>query len=119
MNDTLDAIEREQQLYALNLPACGVYLEQFVCSLSRVFQWDKILVSAQAQHSALGKDKRPGVAYMFAQYLLGALDFARDPLTLRFLEIPQGLASTEFISIYFNQIDTSQIMWFQAVRHVD
>ena len=119
MNDTLDAIEREQQLFALNLPACGVYLEQFVCSLSRIFQWDKILVSAQAQHSALGTDKRPGVAYMFAQYLLGALDFARDPLTLRFLEIPQGLASTEFISIYFNQIDISQIMWFQAVREED
>lgn len=103
MNDTLDAIECEQQLYALNLPACGVYLEQFVCSLSRVFQWDPILVSALAQHSSLGMDKRQGVAFMFAQYLLGALDFARDPLNCRFLEIPQGLCSSEFMSLFFNR----------------
>jgi len=119
MNDTLDAIEKEQQLYALNLPACGVYLEQFVCSLSRVFQWDPILVSAQAQNSALGQDKRQGVAFMFAQYLLGALDFARDPVNVRFLEIPQGLASSEFMSIYFTRIDISQVMWFQAVEECD
>ncbi|CAJ1934009.1 unnamed protein product [Cylindrotheca closterium] len=119
MNDTLDRIDEEQQLYSLNLPALGVYLEQFICSLSRIFQWDPILVSAQAQHAALGQDKRQGVAYMFAQYLLGALDFGTDPLNMRFFDVPQGLVSSEFMSIFFNKIDISQVIWFQAIQEED
>ncbi|KAL3936279.1 MAG: hypothetical protein SGBAC_008374 [Bacillariaceae sp.] len=116
MNDTLDAIEEEHPFRALNLPACGVYLEQFVCSLSRVFQWDPILVSAQLQQSDLGQDKRQGAVYIFAQYLLGALDCATDPLNFEYFGVPQGLASSSFMSQFFNRVPPTNLIWYQAVK---
>lgn len=119
INDTLDAIEEEHDFQALNLSACGVYLEQLVCSLSRVLQWDAILIAANAQQLALGQDKRQGVVYMFAQYLLGALDCAEDPLHFEFFGVPQGLASSKFMTQLFNCVDATRLIWYQAVQEAE
>jgi hypothetical protein len=82
----LDAIENEQRLLSFNLPTIGVLLEQFVCSLGRILQWEPILASNPAPFMWDGANfKRQGFVYLFAQYLLGALDFAQDPYSYVFL----------------------------------
>ena len=37
-HDTLDAVDTEQQLLALNVPVSGVLSDQFVCGLERYLQ---------------------------------------------------------------------------------
>ena len=106
-NDTLDAIEREHKLLSINLPSCAVVLEQFVCSLGRVLQWGPLLSSSG--------DARQAYAIIFAQHLLGALDFAQDPVNHEFLNVPMGLASSSFMSQMFSQLDPARVLWFQAV----
>jgi hypothetical protein len=49
--------------------------------------------------------QRQGYAYVFAQYLLGDLDFADDPFRYTFLEVPLGEASSHFMSMYFGKLD--------------
>jgi hypothetical protein len=115
-NDTLDAIDDEQQLLALNLPACGVLIELFVCSLGRVLQWGPFLESG---NSVLDGQKRQGYAVLFAQHLLGALDFAHDPFGHEFLDIPMGKVSAILMSGYFGRLDPARAMWFQGIERED
>lgn len=42
-NDTLDAIESEQVLLSFNLTSVGYFFEQYVCSITRVMQWEPLL----------------------------------------------------------------------------
>jgi len=112
-NDTLDAIDYEQHLLSLNLPACGALMEHFVCGLGRAFQWAPHL---DEEYSIPDYEKRPRFSVMFAQHLLGALDFADDPFNHEFLKIPMGKASSIFMSGFFNSIDPACFVWFQAVR---
>jgi hypothetical protein len=112
-NDTLDTIADEQQLLALNLPTCGVYIEQFVCSLGRILQWGPFLESG---NSVLGGQKRQGFAVLFAQHLLGALDFAHNPFRHEFLDVPMGEASATFMASYFGRLDPARGTWFQAME---
>jgi hypothetical protein len=76
VNDTLDAIDEEQALFSFNLLSCGVILEQFVCSLTRVMQWDPLIKSFMDATPNFQPDHRQGVVHMFAQHLLAALDFS-------------------------------------------
>jgi len=115
-NDTLDTIDDEQKLLSMNLPSCGVIIEQFVNSLGRILQWEPLLAHGSAMMEGAAADQRQGFAYLFAQYLLGALDFADDPFRYTFLEVPLGEASSHFMSIYFGKLDTRRAMWFQAVQ---
>lgn len=119
-NDTLDAIEQEQHLLSLNLVSCGSVLEQFVCSLVRIMQWDP-LIKSMTQGYVLNNndDHRQGAVHLFAQHLLGALDFAADPFHHQFLQVPLGEASSQFLRVYFNNIDPAKVMWFQAVNVED
>lgn len=115
-NDTLDALQDEQVLLSFNLPTCGALLEQFICSLGRVLQWEPLLAGG-VDDSILGEDKRQGFAVLFAQHLLGALDFSQDPLSFEFLDIPLGEASSSFMTQFFSQfIDPSKVLWFQATQ---
>lgn len=116
LNDTLDSIENDQQLLALNLISCAAYLEQFVCSLTRVLQWEPVLKSGSL---IIGEDMRHGFAYLFAQHLLGALDFAQNPMEHEFLGVPLGLASSTFMNGFFERIDPSTVMWFQSIVYED
>ena len=116
LNDTLDSIENDQQLLALNLISCAAYLEQFVCSLTRVLQWEPVLKSGSL---IIGEDMRHGFAYLFAQHLLGALDFAQNPMEHEFLGVPLGLASSTFMNCFFERIDPSTVMWFQSIVYED
>ena len=121
-NDTLDAIEDEQQLLAFHFPSTGVLLEQFVCSLGRILQWEPLLGS-RSNMPGLGTPpiagtenmKRQGFAYLFAQFLLGALDFSVDPFSHEFMGVPLGQATATFMSAFFGRLDPSRVRWFQAI----
>jgi hypothetical protein len=60
--------------------------------------------------------KRQGFVYLFAQYLLGALDFAQDPYSYVFLRVPLVEASTHFMNEMFNRLEPQRCMWFQVVE---
>ena len=120
INDTLDAIDDEHRLLAQNLLNWGILMEQFVCSLNRIMQWDEVMESLIAQNGPPpGNDKRPGTVFMFAQYVLGALDFANDPMDVSIMEIPQGRASSHFLKVFFTQVDPKHVVWFQAIQEED
>jgi len=106
-HDILDAIDDEQQLLALNLPVCGGMMEQFVCSLGRMLNWGPIL-------DPLDDHKRQGYVMVFAQHLLGILDFADDPLTHDFQSAPVGEWAAKFMSSFFNNLDPPNVAWFQS-----
>ena len=64
-NDTVDAFENEHELLSFNLPTFVVIIEQFVCSLSRVLQWDPLL-STGTGNLILNDNKRQGFVFLFA-----------------------------------------------------
>lgn len=110
-NDTLDHLEHDMQLHSTNLISIAYYLEQFVCSLGRVLQWEQLL---QPFNLESNEAMRQGFTILFAQHLLGALDFAQDPLNYEFLYTPMGLCSSTFMLEFFQCIPTENVLWFQA-----
>lgn len=104
-NDTLDAIDREQSLLALHLPCCGVLLEQFVCSFSRIL-------------STCLLDRRPltrqEFVVLFTQRLLAPLDFADDPLGYKYGDVTIKEGPAIFMKQFFGQLDPARALWFQA-----
>jgi hypothetical protein len=110
-NDTLDAIASEEKLLCLHLPWLSVLIEQFVCSLGKDMLWEPLLASGEA---ALGLDgqKRQGFVFLFAQFLLGALDYADDPLEYEFMDVCLGQQSSFFMSHFFQHMDKTKAMWF-------
>lgn len=115
-NDTLEAIEDEQTLLSLNLPSFSAVIEQFVNSLGRVLQWEELM-----EFGVRGRDQnhRQAFAFLFAQYLLGAMDFADDPFGYKFLDIPQGQTSSEFMTAFFCKAPTSKLFWFESTNKHD
>jgi len=113
-NDTLDAIEDEQTLLSLNLPSCSAVVEQFVNSIGRILQWEPFLIESALRIE--GGDQRQGFFYLFAQFLLGALDFADDPSSYNFLQVPLGTASSHFMAMYFGRLSIEKVRWFQATQ---
>jgi len=125
-NDTLDHLENEIQLYSVNLIPTAYYLEQFVCSISRILGWDNLTLPFMLEQK---QDMRQGVAILFAQHVLGALDFADDPLNYTFTNSPelvaaapaptitQGIAS--FMMGFFDKVPPQNVLWFQAVDSGD
>ena len=107
-NATLDDIVEDQTTLSFNLINCGAQLEQFVCSLSRIIQWDPLLARA----SVFSVDKRQGFVFLFAQILLGALDYADDPLEYRFMDCPLASVSAMFLQQYFNKLSPQVFQWF-------
>jgi len=116
INDTLDAIDEEQALLSFNLIACSVILEQFVCSMTRVMQWDPLIQSFIQHNSKLQLDHRQGVIQIFAQHLLAALDFSPAPIDHEFLRVPLGLASASFLTEFFERLNPGAVVWFNAIR---
>lgn len=113
VNDTLDAISDEQIFLSCNLPVSSVVLELFVCSLCRVMQWNTVLDRAAGQNK---NDKRQCAVYMFAQYLLGTLDFSSDPLNHMCNNVPMGLASSHFMKSFFFNLNPQHVLWYQPTR---
>jgi len=111
-NDTLDHLDKDLQLLATNFIPVAYYLEQFVCSLGRILQWESHLRSFKRQS---GTDLRQGFAILFAQHLLGALDFAQDPLNYEFLNVPMGLVPSSFMKMFFERTPAENVLWFQAI----
>ncbi|CAJ1934011.1 unnamed protein product [Cylindrotheca closterium] len=116
-NDTLDAIDNEQQTLALNLSSVGTYLEQFIFELSAVFKWDPILDRSSQEPSDFGLGRRRVVVHMFAQNLLGALDYATDPMELKICEVPQGRTAHAMMTKLL-RIPPREVTWFQATGEV-
>jgi len=114
-NNTLDAIDSEQSLLALNFVECGAQMEDFVCNLGRIMQWDPFM----SQVNLFGNDKRQGFVYLFAQHLLGALDFANDPVRYYFLRIPLGEASASFMETHFNKVTPDIAQWWTPIEVED
>ena len=120
-NDTLDHLEKEIQLHAVNFISSAYLLEQFVCSITRVLKWDQLLETFK-QTTKL--DARQGFAIIFAQHLLGALDFAHDPLNYQFRNAPMltreaptlfhGICG--FLDMYFSRVPPTNVLWFQAIE---
>ena len=74
INDTLDAIDDEHRLLAQNLLNWGILMEQFVCSLNRIMQWDEVMESLIAQNGPPpGNDKRPGTVFYVCATFVGSL----------------------------------------------
>jgi len=123
-NDTLDHLEEEMKLHSVNFISAAYYLEQFVCSITRVLQWDSLLETFK---ETTNLDTRQGFAIIFAQHLLGALDFAHDPLNYQFRNAPMltrkaptlfhGLCG--FFDMYFSRVPAENVLWFQAVERGD
>ncbi|KAL3804368.1 hypothetical protein HJC23_011296 [Cyclotella cryptica] len=111
-NDTLDHLEKENRLLSINFFSVAYYLEQFVCSLGRVLEWESHLQSFKQQS---GTNMRQGFVILFTQHLLGALDFAEDPMNYEFLDVPMGVALT-MLQEFFVRIPSRNVMWFQAVQ---
>jgi hypothetical protein len=114
VNDTLDAMEKEQDLMCLNLPSLAAIIEEFVNRLGRFLKWEPLL-AIYSKTSEEAVDKRQNFAYLFAQYVLGALDFADDPYRYEFLQVPLGAAASRCMGPYFGNLDFSRAIWFQAV----
>lgn len=125
-NDTLDHLEDEIQLHAVNFIPAASYLEQFVCSISRVLGWESLLTAFSLKHKS---DMRQGVAILFAQHLLGALDFADDPLNHAYSNVPGLVAlapaptivagTASFLEQFFQMIPPQNVIWFQALDSGD
>jgi len=115
VNDTLDAIDEEQSVLAFNFVQCGAQMEQFLCSLGRVLQWDPIL----SQASVCRQDKRQGFAFLFAQFLLGTLDYAEDPFAFEFMDVPLAQVSAMFLETYFSKVSPELLRWFVPVAFED
>merc|ERR1711957_70634 len=105
-------MEEDETLLNVNFVSCGYLLEQFVCSLGRILQWEPILKSFKQQTKL---DLRQGFAMLFAQHLLGALDFSSDPFNHEFLHVPMGEAPSAVMKGFFEQYRPDKIIWFQAV----
>lgn len=114
INDTLDAIDEEQELLSFNLVACAVILEQIVCSLTRVMPWGPLMQIYINANPMLQLDHRQGAIQFFVQHLLAALDFLSDPLDCEFLRVPLGRASTSFLIEFFTRLNPGAIVWFQS-----
>jgi len=108
-NDTLDAMDSEQQLLSFNFVATGAILKLFLYSLGQILQWDPIMDSF-----SLGSDqlKRQMYVQLFAQRLLGSLDFADNPVKYEFRQVPLCETSSAFMETFFGQLDPAQMMWF-------
>jgi len=107
-NNTLDAMDKDSIL-RFNLASCGCFLENFVCSLGRIMKWD--LQSLQLEDDV---GMRQMYAIVFAQHLLGALDFSVDPLHHRFCQVPLGRASSTFMKEYFQRLPAKNVVWYQG-----
>lgn len=126
INDTLDHLEDEIQLHAINFVPTAYYLEQFVCSISRVLGWEALLKSFKSENKM---DMRQGFAIIFAQHILGALDFAADPLNHAFRNVPGLVALSPaptiiagiagFLETFFERIPAQNVLWFQALDSGD
>lgn len=124
VNDVLDHLEEEMKLHSVNFISAAYHLEQFVCSITRVLQWDSLL---ETFNQTTNLDTRQGFAIIFAQHLLGALDFAHDPLNYQFRNAPMltrqaptlfhGLCG--FLDMYFSRVPPENVLWFQAMAPAD
>ena len=109
-NDTLDAMDKDSIL-RVNLASCGCFLDNFVCALGRLLQWEPHLKAFQLEDDV---GMRQMYAIVFAQHLLGSLDFSKDPLHHRFLQVPLGQASSTFMKEYFQRLPAKHVLWFQG-----
>ncbi|KAK1738247.1 Kazal-like domain-containing protein [Skeletonema marinoi] len=120
-NDTLDHLEEEIQLHSVNFISTACILEQFVCSITRVLQWDSLLETFKRTTNL---DIRQGFAIIFAQHLLGALDFAQDPLNYEFRNAPMLTRQAPtlfhgvcgFLDMYFSNVPPTNVFWFQGME---
>ena len=120
-NDTLDHLADETRLHSVNLMSAAYYLEQFICSLIRVLKWEPLLKAFKQENNL---DMRQGFAILFAQNLLGVLDFAQDPINHSFRNVPVLTAlapnlnlihgTAGWLEMFFQGIPTSNVLWFQA-----
>lgn len=111
-NDTLDALEAEQTTMYLNFISAGYLLEQFVRSLGRVMKWEPLLQEYKRQTKL---NERQAFASLFAQHLLGALDFSKDPLNVEFMGMPGiCVGSAGFMEEFYKRMPDP--LWFQAVK---
>jgi hypothetical protein len=117
-NDTMDSIADESAFLSLNLPVVGIYLEQFVCSLFRVLQFDSFTDSAASFIDE--QDRRPGHIMLFVLSVLGALDFAANPESYEFVKnYPVGGMCATFMNTFLNSIPADNVMWFQGTMKSD
>ncbi|VEU38599.1 unnamed protein product [Pseudo-nitzschia multistriata] len=114
-NDTIDAMKDEEFLLSMNLISCGAVVEQFVDNLGRTMQWEQKIFEPTAPKGSRGpKERRQFLIFVFAQYLLGALDFAKDPYNFEFLDVPLGKASSSFQTKFFTGLNPQNLIWFDG-----
>ena len=110
--DTLHSIDEEQQLLSFNLISCGVILEQFVCGLIQAMEWDRLIKALIRENPRDRYDHRQGAVYLFAQFLLAALDFSSDPMDHEHLGVKLGRKSSSYLKEFFASVSPDDVMWF-------
>jgi len=116
---TMRAIQDEHKLMSLNLASCGVIIEEFVIGLGNHLEFESLQNEVWRADSVKQNDQRRSFLFPYAQYLLGALDFADDPLQYEFRDKPLGKASSEFMVNFFTKkIRSSTALWFQPSETV-
>ena len=119
-NDTLDNLEEELLLHSVNLLSIAHLLEQYICSITRVLQWDSLL---EMFKQGTNLDTRQGFAIIYAQHLLGALDFAHEPLTHKFENVPMLTKCAKDLIMgvchFLVEFFPTQVLWFQAMEPSD
>lgn len=123
-NDTLDAMEDEQDLLALNLTKVGETLNQFIDFLFKVLEWKPIIDKIVREMDHTGGRRMTGAKYsytpwedenmerqaqawMFAERILGALDFMDTPWEVQSL-VRTGAA----LQTFFSRIDPTNVLWY-------
>ena len=125
-NDTIDHLESEIQLHALNFVPTAYYLEQFICSVTRVLGFEGLLNSFERNTNM---EMRQGFAIIFAQHVLGVLDFASNPLNHTYQNVPGLVAmspsphiigcAAQFLEVFFGKLPAQDVLWFQALEYGD
>eukprot|EP00978_Attheya_sp_CCMP212_P017004 scaffold45035_cov49-Attheya_sp.AAC.3 len=135
VNDTLDAMEKDQRFLATNFTSLGVILNQFVVSLFKVLELQPIVDElVRAVPDALRYDgrvdgrrvgrnsweggdhnlERQTMVHIFARQILGTLDFSN--LTH---PIPLIAQTAAFMQDFFQGVNPSRVMYFIPVEEED
>lgn len=74
-------------------------------------------------------EMRQGFAIIFAQHVLGVLDFASNPLNHTYQNVPGLVAmspsphiiggAAQFLEVFFRKLPAQNVLWFQALEYGD
>ncbi len=111
VNDTLDAINKEQQLPSTSCRAVLFWNHAFVSWYES--QRDSLIMNESYPSQDQPQGEFGGV---FAHFLLVALDFSSDPMDYEVFGVKFGHTSSSFVKEYFAGVSPDNVVWFFPVE---